>query len=269
MRNRSFVFVLCACLLGATRAEAQFQVSDPAPGEDYHVELGAMFFTPTPELRIQTGALAEVSGGEVDFVEEFAIEDKRFTEFRIIGKPGRKHKIRFSYLESRYDEDTIIERTFTFGGRTFTLGVPATADLRWRLMRIGYEWDFVARDRGFVGFIAELKHNRVSADVAAAGIGAEFYEVTAPVPTIGIIGRGYPHRLVSITAEFTGFKLPDTISEEFEGKQFDFEIYGTVSFGRYAGAQVGYRSIIAEYLDEDDAGDLKLQGPYFGGLVRF
>jgi len=269
MRNRSMLFVLCAGLLLAGRAEAQFAVSDPAPGEDYTVELGLMFWQPTPTLLIQTGALTQITGGEVDFVQEFGIENKRFTEFRIVARPGRKHKIRFSRVAMRYDEEAILQRTVTFGGRTFNIGAPATADLKWDLYRIGYEWDFVARDRGFVGVIAELKHNKVSADVAAAGFGSEFYEATAPVPSVGVIGRGYPHPAVSITAEFSGFKLPDTISEEFEAKLFDFDIYGTVSIGRHVGIQGGYRSVVAEYVVDDDTGDLKLKGLYFGGLVRF
>lgn len=262
---RRFFLFWCLLLLGAARAEAQFGAPDLAPGEDFHVELGAMFFKPTPELRIETGALADFGGG-VDFVEEFDIENKSFTEFRIVAKPGRKHKIRFSYFKMHYDEEATVDRTFTFGGRTFTLGVPASADLQWDMMRIGYEWDFVARDRGLVGFIAELKHNRVYADVAAAGVGSVEYEATAPVPTIGIIGRGYPHRLVSITGEFTGFNLD---SEELEFELWDFDLYTTVSFGRNAGVQAGYRSIVAEYLVDDDAGDLKLKGLYIGGLIRF
>jgi hypothetical protein len=268
MRNRSILFVLCACLFFAGRADAQFGVSDPAPGEDYTVELGLMFWQPTPTLLIQTGALTRITGGEVDFVQEFGIENKRFSEFRIVARPGRKHKIRFSRVAVRYDEEATLRRTVTFGGRTFNIGAPATADLKWDMYRLGYEWDFVARDRGFVGVIAELKHNKVSADLAAAGFGSEFYEATAPVPAVGVIGRGYPHPALSVTAEFTGFKLPGT-SEEFEAKLFDFDIYGTVSIGRHVGIQGGYRSVVAEYLVDDDAGDLKLKGLYFGGLVRF
>jgi hypothetical protein len=156
--------------------------------------------------------------------------------------------------------------------------VPATADLSWRLWRFGYEWDFVARDRGLVGFITELKLNDVSAALAASGFGSEITEVTAPIPTIGIIARAYPDKSVSITAEFTGFKMPGFIGnriseaiegDDFEAKMYDFDIYGTVSFGRHAGVQVGYRSVTADYLVEDDAGDLKMKGMYFGGLVRF
>jgi hypothetical protein len=264
MRLPVVLVVLVSGSVLANRAEAQFGVRDPAPGEQFNIELGAMFFQPGPELRIQTG---QAVVGEVDFVEEFDIEDQFFTEFRIVGKPGRKHKIRFSYLAIHYDREATIQRTFTFGGRTFTVGVPATADLHWNLLKIGYEWDFVARDRGFVGLLAELKHNHVSADVAALGIGATTYETNAPVPAIGIIGRGYVHPLVAITAELSGFKVVS--AEDFDVQLTDFDINGTVSVGRHVGLQGGYRSVLAEYFVDEDAGDLKLQGLYFGGVVRF
>ena len=263
MRTRPTLFLLIAILFATTCAEAQFRAADPAPGEDFRVELGAMFFQPTPELRIQTGSSIV---GEVDFVEEFDIEEKLFTDLRVVAKPGRKHKIRFSYLAARWDESAVIERTFTFGGRRFVVGAPATADLKWDMYKFGYEWDFVARDRGFVGLIAELKHNQISADVAASGIGAVTYETPAPVPTVGIIARGYPHRLLSITGEFSGLKIH---SEDFDAELWDFDINANVSFGRHVGFQGGYRSVVAEYFVDDDSGDLKLQGPYFGAVVRF
>jgi hypothetical protein len=83
---------------------------------------------------------------------------------------------------------------------------------------------------------------------------------------------------VSITAEFTGFTMPgfigsrisDSLSgDDFDAKMYDFDLYGTVNFGPYVAAQGGYRSIVADYLVDDDAGDLKMKGMYFGGLVRF
>jgi hypothetical protein len=268
MRNRIALALLCLLILGASRAEAQFNAPDPAPGEDFNVELGLMFWSPTPELNIQTGALAALGESEVDFVQEFGIEEKRFTEFRAVLKAGRKHKIRFSYLPVEYTEEAVLSRTITFGGRTFNVGLPATADLEWRMWRIGYEWDVVARDRGFFGIIGELKYNKVSADLNSP-VGAEFTEAEAPVPTIGVIGRAYPSRNFSITAEFTGFKLPSSFSDEYQAELFDVDIYGTVNFGRHLGVQGGYRSLVAEYLVDEDAGDLKLKGMYFGGLLRF
>ena len=57
MRIRLLATILFSVTL-ATRAEAQFNVPNPAPAENYHVELGLMFWEPTPGIEIQTGGLA-------------------------------------------------------------------------------------------------------------------------------------------------------------------------------------------------------------------
>ena len=41
------------------------------------------------------------------------------------------------------------------------------------------EVDFVSRERGFFGFIADVKYNKVAASINSP----------APVPTFGVIGR--------------------------------------------------------------------------------
>src|SRR5688572_2788803 len=241
MQIRVAAAVLLSLLL-SSRADAQFRVPDPASGERFHVELGLMFWSPTPEIRIQTGALAAIGETEVDFVREFGIENQRFNEFRSVIKTGSKHKVRISHVLMEYHESATLQRTIVFGGEVFPVTAPATADLEWRLWRFGYEWDFVSKDRALVGFITELKYNEISTLLAATGYGSELTEVTAPMPTIGVIARVYPHKHVSITAEFTGFKMPgfigDQISEavqrdDFDASMSDFDIYGTINFGRY------------------------------------
>jgi hypothetical protein len=279
MRHHLSAACLLFVLLPAARAEAQFNVPDPAAGENFVVELGLMFWSPDPEILIQTGALAQIGESEVDLVREFAIEKKRFRDFRAVLKAGRKHKLRFSYVPMTYDEETVLERTVAFGGQTFPVNVPATAHLEWKLWRFGYEWDFVAADRGLLGFIVDLKYNKIAAELAAEGFGSELTEANAPVPTVGVIARVYPHRSFSITTEFTGFKMPGFVGDriadslgdddDFDAKLFDLDIYGTLNFGSHVGIQGGYRSLTADYLIDEDSGDLKMKGLYFGGLIRF
>ena len=224
-----------------------------------------MFWKPSPELTLSTDALAGSSVGDVDFVKEFGIEDKMFPEFR--AAIGRSHKFRLSYVKFEYAEDATIQRTFTFQGRTFTVGAPATADIKWDLWKFGYEWDFVSRERGFFGVIVDVKYNTIDASVDSPVLrSTATADVTAPVPTIGVIGRGYILPMVAITGEFTGLSLN---RDDFEAKFFDFDINGTVSFGRHLGAQAGYRSVDVHYLTDGDAGDLKMKGPYVGGVLRF
>ena len=259
---------MALALAAAAPAQAQFNAPvPPADGEDYHVELGAMFWTPTPELAINTNDLGPI-GNEVDFVNEFGIDNKRFTEFRVTLRPARKHKLRFHYVPMSYHAEATLERTVVFGGRTFEVGLPAIADVEWKFWRFGYEWDFVSRTAGFLGVIAELKHNRVSAEISSP-VGTEAGEATAPVPAFGVIARGYFTRSFSVTGEFTGFKVPDSVTEEFDGTFWDFDIYATLNVGRNVGVQGGYRSLDVEYIASEDIGRLKMKGPYFGGVLRF
>jgi hypothetical protein len=273
MRYRVALFVLLAAIYTA-RAEAQFNIADPAPGETYDVELAFMWWQPTPELLVQTDALAAINETEIDFVGEFGLEKERFREFRAVLKPGRKHKVRFSYVPISYAAETLLQRSITFGGVTYDVGLPANAAVDWKLWRIGYEYDFAVGDRGFVGMIVEGKYNQISA-LLDTQIGSSVAEVDTWVPTLGVIARGYVHRTVSVTAEFTGFKVPDFIADrfkdegEFKAQMSDFDIYATASISRFFGLQGGYRSLTADYEIDEDSADLKLKGPYFGLMVRF
>jgi hypothetical protein len=81
-----------------------------------------------------------------------------------------------------------------------------------------------------------------------------------------------------LTAELTGFKMPGFIGsrisdaiedDDADATVFDLDLYGTVNFGRHLGVQLGYRSLTADYLFQEDAGDLELKGWYWGGMIRF
>ncbi len=277
MNSRLCTATCVALLLAATSARAQFSIPAPVPGEDFHVEVGAMLWSPDPGLVIGNGALNAVAPGGVDFVREFGLEATRFTEYRAVLKAG-KHKFRFARIPIHYEAATALQRTVTFGGRTFDVSANATTDVTWNLLRAGYEYDFVQRPRGLLGFVAEVKHNTVTADVRAtslAGNVSSLSDVTAPIPTLGVIARAYPAKSLGVTFEYTGFKTPgfvrDRLSDvaNFDATFKDLDIYATLSLSRFIGLQGGYRRISTDYVVDDDFGDLQLKGGYVGALVRF
>ncbi len=276
--NHRILAATCVALLLTTRdAHAQFSVADPVPGESFRVELGAMLWSPDPGLVIASGGLNAVAPGGVDFVQEFGIQPVRFTEFRGVLKAGR-HKFRFARVPVHYEAATTLQRTVSFGGRTFDVSANATADLTWTLLRAGYEYDFVQKSRGLLGIIAEVKHNTVAADVRATstvGNVSTLSEATAPIPTLGVIARAYPIKSVGLTFEYGGFKIPGFVRKrlsdvaEFDATFKDLDVYATVSLSRFFGLQGGYRRISTDYVVDDDSGDLQLKGTYVGALVRF
>ena len=143
-----------------------------------------------------------------------------------------------------------------------------STDFKWNAYRFGYEWDFIYTDRGFLGLVLEAKYTDVQTTLTNV-LDTEFVQAQAPIPAIGAIGRVYVAPNISITGEFTGFKLPDSINEDYRAKYFDFDLYGTVNFTDHVGAQVGYRSFNVVYKVKRDDGELNLKGLYFGGAVRF
>jgi hypothetical protein len=246
-------------VLGTSSVFAQ---SNP---EDHVAELGVMFWKPSPTLMLSTDTLIDAGVNEVDFVEEFAIPDTYFPEFR--ASIGRNHKFRTGFVTFTYEEETVITRTIRFQGRTFNIGAPAIADINWKLYRFGYEWEFVSGRDGYLSLVTDLKYNRVEASIDSPVLtAAATTDVTAPIPTLGVAGRGYLAPALSVTGEFTAMKMG---WQDDELKFFDFDLYGTVNFGRNVGVVGGYRSVVARYLLDGDSGDLKMKGLYFGALVRF
>jgi hypothetical protein len=260
--------ILFAALAGAAPATAQFG-PDPATGERYVVEIAGGFWKPTPDLVISAETLG-IPGTEIDFVTDLGIEKKWMGDLRFVLRPGRKHKFRVGFNPIRYEADTVLQRTLVFQGATFPVRLPVQSSVQWNAWRFGYEWDFVYRDRGFVGVILEAKYTELEAELRSP-IRNESAKARAPIPAIGGIARGYIVPNISVTGELTAFKLPGSISERDDaaGRYLDFDVYGTVNFVNSAGVQVGYRSLDLSYVVDLDFGDLKMRGPYLLGVVRF
>lgn len=271
MRTRvAASLVFCLAVLAAATAHAQYTFqgsSNRATGETYRVEVGGFLWNPTPDILIASEDF-DIIGEEIDFVEDLGIEKKRHTQLRVVLRPATKHKFRFEYTPIKYSAEGEIRRTVTFNGVEFPVELPVATELIWRAYRFGYEWDFVYMDRGFVGLLLEAKYTHVEASLANV-LQSEFIRARAPIPAIGVIGRGYVTPNIAITGEFSAFRLPDSIDEDYSGKFYDFDLYGTVNFTDNFGVQGGYRSFDVFFRVENDEGSMTMKGLYIGGVARF
>jgi hypothetical protein len=270
MSIRTAVVSVCltAALGAPLPAEAQFgaQSSSRATGENYHVEISGSLWDPAPAIFISSESLEGIIGSRIDFVEDLGIEKSWFRQLKVVLRPGDKHKFRFEYTPIKYEAESTLRRNIVFNGILFPVAIPVASEVSWRAFRFGYEYDFFYRDRGFVGVVLEAKYTDVEATLSNV-LDTEFVRARAPIPAVGLIGRGYVAPNISITGEFTFFKMPDF--DDYSGRYFDLDIYGTVNFTENVGAQGGYRSFDVIYRVEEDDGDLRIRGLYFGGVVRF
>jgi hypothetical protein len=260
-----------AVMLMPRAAEAQFTAtpfSDPATGERYHIEAAGVLWNPPPHFLIRSESLG-VPGSTIDAVVDLGVQQKWIGELRLVLRPGRKHKFRINYLPMTYNAESVLRRGIVFNGQLYNVSLPVTTDLSWKTWAIGYEYDFLYHDRWFVGFVLQAKATDIQASLRAPFVGTEFARARAPIPTLGGIARVYVVPNISVTGELIGFKIPEGIDERYQAHYFDFDLYGTVNFNDYAGAQIGYRSLDLGYIFEDDHGDFKAKGIYFGGVVRY
>jgi hypothetical protein len=277
MRTRLFAMTVCLAigLCTAAPAEAQYGArtgtSNRATGETYHVEITGGFWNPSPDIVISSEQF-DIIGSDVDFVKTLGITDTKFKQLKVVLRAATKHKFRFEYTPINYDAQKVIQASFVFNGQVFQVGIPVTTNLKWKAYRFGYEWDFVYKSRGFVGLLLDVKYTDVQATLDSPAVGvAQFTEARAPIPAIGVIGRGYVVPNISITGEFSMFRLPERAlnTDDYSGRFYDYDIYGTVNFTDHFGAQLGYRTFDVFYKVKKDTGAFHLNGPYFGGVVRF
>ena len=271
MRISAAVPVLCLAV-GLLAAPAAAQSDAPpsggrATGENYHVEIGGFLWSPGPAIAITSESLGIV-GSRIDYVTDLGIERSTFKQIKVVLRPSKKFKFRFEYTPITYTASATLKRPLIFNGISYQIPFPVDTELKWQAYRFGIEYDFIYRDRGFVGLLLEAKYTDVETTLSNV-LASEFIEARAPIPAIGFIGRGYVVPNVSITGEFSFFKLPDSIDEDYSAKFYDLDIYGTVNFTDHFAVQGGYRSFDVFYRVDADEGDLQLKGLYVGGAVRF
>ena len=262
---------LAGLVLLASPAHAQFRprpMSDPATGEKYHIEASAGFWSTSSDISISSEALG-IIGSTIDFKTDLGLESGRLRELRVVLRPATKHKLRFEAIPILMTgKDHVLSRTIVFNGQAYTIGVPVTSQFDWKAYRFAYEYDFLTRDRWFVGFIFDIKQTDVRVDVDTAVI-REFARARGPIPALGGIGRFYPAPNISVTAEYTRIPYKEDFTKDVKARYADFGLYGTVNFSNNVGAQIGYRSFDVGYKFDDDTGAFTVKGPYFGIVARY
>jgi hypothetical protein len=273
-RPRAVAFALAVLALAVpTTARAQYNappLSGLAIGERYHVELGGTIWNPTLFGTISSGQFG-IAGDNLDLITDLGFEQTTFTDLRVVVRPARKHRLRLQYTPIAYTADSTLHRKIVFNGQNFEINLPITSEFDWKILRFGYEYDMVYRDRGFVGVLLEGRYTNFQASLAAAGR-LEYTSAKAPLPALGLVGRGYVLPNVALNFEVSGFKMPGSI-QKYQANYFDWDIHGTVNLTNNVGVQVGWRRVTTtidiQTGGEHDGGDFQFQGLWFGAAVRY
>ena len=271
---RFFSWSLSAILffLGSSTAQAQFRprpLDDAPASEQFHIEASVGVWRPSADVAISSESFG-IQGTSIDFKRDLGLTDRSLPDFTVTLRPAGHHKLAMHVIPMSYTATKTLTRDIVFNGQRYPLNLPVSSTFDWTAWRFNYEFDFIARNRGFAGFLVEAKYNDIRAHLTAASPAIdEFTEARFPLPALGGIGRVYVVPNVSITGEVSGLKIPDSASGKYHGNWVDVDIYGTANFTRNVGAQLGFRSIDLGYQIKSDTGSLTMKGIYFGVVTRY
>ena len=269
MIRRSLSLALVLTFAFATLAHAQLRRPAPARpvlGENYRLEIGGAWWKPSLFGSVSSDRL-DLVGSKIDLVDDLGFGEARFKDLRITARPGRKHKLRFQYTPLEYAASGQLARTVTFAGHTFDVALPVDSKLGWKVWRFGYEWDFLYRPRGFVGVLFEARKTELTASLSSLVVTGDI-AAQAPLPALGLVTRVYALPDLALNFEISGFKAPE-INHKYEGNYSDIEVSATVNVTNNLGLSTGWRRLNTNLRIQRDFGDLKFQGLWFGGAVRY
>jgi hypothetical protein len=273
MMLRVLVCCVIATALSAADASAQYrQYQAPEAttvGEAYHLEFSFDFWNPSPTLQIASEALG-IIGDRIDAVTDLGFAQTRFREIKLAFRPAKKHKLRFDFTPIKFTAETVLKRDIVWNGILYRAQLPVNSELSWRQLQFAYEWDFLYHPRWFVGVVLAAKYATVDVSLRSP-LDAEYNNISAPIPSIGGIGRFYLAKNFAITGEYNYFKLPTSVDPKnrYDGRSADFNLYGTFNVTNNFGAQVGYRTYEIDYRVKNDIGNFALKGLYFGAVARY
>jgi hypothetical protein len=273
--------VVSVGLTTPARALAQYvapPISEVATGERYAVEVGASLWNPGVEGALSSAQFG-ILGSDIDFVKDLSYQQTTFRELRMVLRPAKKHRFRVDYTPIDYvSEGVTLPRDVVFNGQRFPLNLPISSEFAWKVWRFGYEYDFVYRNRGFVGVVLDGRYTQLTANLSSP-IDAEFTSAKAVLPAIGAVGRGYVAKNVAINFEVSGLIVPNTLlktatsnctlQSSCSSNYFDWNVGTTVNLTNYVGVQAGWRRMTTVLDVSRDAANFKIQGLWFGAVVRY
>ena len=191
MRRKLYTGLSAMVLFVSFSAVAVSQVSEKEDFDTYKLRIAAGWFYVNP-----TGSIHGATDiGSVDLQKDLGFSSYPTFSGKVDWKFTRKNHLYVAIIPLDTSRQTVLNRTFTFQGQTFTAGVTADSSLDTLAVAPGYQYDFIRRKRGHLGLGLQLdlfdttaKIN-VAAQVTGGGVHQNAVSASgsllAPIPVAG------------------------------------------------------------------------------------
>ena len=267
-------FLILVLLLGSMDAGA----SERGPLNDrFTIDLGYYFMESDTQVRADSISginVQPIIGDPIKIEELFNMSDDDVFRLEGAWRFFPRHKIRLMYFDSDRSSTATASTELSFGDVTFPVGVEIDARLKWEIIELAYEYDFLKRETyelgasiGIhnVGFKTELTGSVFIPGTTLTETATEDVRADAPLPVIGLRGHWNFAGDFYLQGHAQYFQLE---YEGYDGSIQDYQFGVLWQFSRHIGAGVSY-NLFQTDVDIDDGDDFqgKLDWTYEGGQV--
>ena len=231
------------------------------------VEFEARLWTPDLSGLAQVGDGG--AGTVIDLASDLGFGDDEALEGRLIWRPTKRTSVRLEYASFEFGGDKRLDRTLSFGGETFRLDARVASLLDLEYGAVGIAWQVISTRDGRLrlGPLVEARGLRGEAGLSTSLLGivplSAREEFELGFGAAGLVLDIEPTRRLHLHARWSTSVGTD------EGELTDSEAGLRFHALDMLAVAVGYRRIEIDFADGDELFDLELDGPFFGGVLRF
>jgi hypothetical protein len=300
----NILYSVCVTALVLWASQAAAQVIPPAPpaptppapadtggpiaptytviGEEYRVEFsGGAWWSRPQTLNYSdsetisstvnnTTTTTTLNGTLINFRSLLGLQNQTFPEGHVTIRIAPKQKLKGEFIPLQYKQTVQpLTADFNFNGQIYKAGDTVESTYHWNEWKVAYEYDVLTFDRGFVGgevAASSMNISAATADATQSGTAS----VNILMPGLGVTGRYYLWKKMSVTVDFYGFLLPGGEATT-HAHSAEIDGYATYNLNKHIAVQVGVRAWDAIHVwgSPLNTGEIKVVGPYVGGTGRF
>lgn len=233
------------------------------------LELEGRYWVPTLKADARVDGETQ-RGTDINLKTELGFGNKSFASGKLTWYTGPNSRLFFDATGRNFKAEKTLEDTIEFRNQTFDVGSDVSSELKFRIYRLGWIWEFIHTAEGGFKFGTLLSARAVYISLSLDGRlndqsqnASKSY--TAPLPSFGFALDLNPNKLLNFYLYSSG--LPTALYGYFIEGETGIRITPVKHFGLSLGYR--YEDFNAKDKGHDAQARIRFTGPFAGALLRF
>ncbi len=212
-----------------------------------------------------SGHLATTGGDGLDFESDLGIDDTEAVVLPVIQLSLGRFGMRLSGFVAGFSGENRIDRTFTFGGLSFSVNEQVRSDVDVQNIRAVFLYSFFEIPMFRIAVEGGISYFHLEGVITGDSSGTAREVTDLPIPVLGLLAQAKFGRLLA-ELEVSGFTIDIS---DVEGTLIDVQFSVGMTLFKVVAVRAGYRLIVVDGTADDFDFDATLSGFFVGASVQF